>query len=189
MRQHGLLTFLCEKSIKSVMNCSRFMNHELLGLQIYLIMSKFAVEVSLRLNVNKQIFYKPKKLIDMKKTLLLSMLGLMTAGTMSAQIYITDAEFDPSGVNNEGLVVGVQGKNQPFLIWNPFDNIFTNIGGISAGDGIGGTARFSGDGKFVTAPMSYDAIPLNAEWEKKEYPDFRYIYKDIFIFQLTVSLS
>ena len=115
----------------------------------------------------------------MKKTLLLSMLGLMTAGTMSAQVYITDVKFDPNGVNNEGLVVGSQDQNQPILLWDPFDNTFTNIGGISAGNGIGGVARFSGDGKFVTAPMPYDAIPLNVGWVKSEYPDFKYIYKDI----------
>lgn len=36
----------------------------------------------------------------MKKTLL-SMLGLMTAGMVSAQVYITDVRFDPNGVNNE----------------------------------------------------------------------------------------
>ena len=117
--------------------------------------------------------------MHMKKTLL-SMLGLMTAGMVSAQVYITDVRFDPNGVNNEGLVVGSQNQNQPILIWNPESNTFTNIGGISAGQGIGGVARFSGDGKFVTAPMHYDAIPVNSQWTKGEYPDFKnYKYKDI----------
>lgn len=114
----------------------------------------------------------------MKKTLL-SMLGLMTANLMSAQVYITDIKFDANGVNNDGLVVGSQDQNQPILLWNPFDNTYTNIGGISAGNGIGGVARFSGDGKFVAAPMPYDAIPLNSEWERGDYPDFAYTYNDI----------
>lgn len=114
----------------------------------------------------------------MKKTLL-SVLSLITAGTMSAQVYITDIKFDPNGVNNEGLVAGSQDQNQPILLWNPFENTFENIGGISAGNGIGGVARFSGDGKFVTAPMPYDAIPLNVKWVKNEYPDFAYRYTDI----------
>ncbi len=160
------------------------MNRELLGLQKYLIMSTFAGEVSLRLNVSKQIFYKPKKLTDMKKKTLLSMLGLMTAGTMSAQVYITDFRFDPTGVNNEGVVVGSQDQNMPILLWDSKAgsgaNAVTEIGGISAGQVIGGVARFSGDGKFVTAPMPYDSIPLVSTWVRSDLSDKIYFYNDIF---------
>lgn len=160
------------------------MNRELLGLQKYLIMSIFADEVSLRLNVSKQIFYKPKKLTDMKKTLLLSMLGLMTAGTMSAQVYITDMKFNPNGVTNEGLVVGSFGEDMPFVLWDAKSGTGATsmkaIGGQSMGqEGAGGVARFSHDGKFVAAPTWIDDIPVSTNWEKKEYPDFAFTYKDI----------
>lgn len=118
----------------------------------------------------------------MKKTLL-SLFGLCIAGAASAQIYITDIRFDPNGVNNDGLVVGSQDQNQPILLWDAKkggdESAFTNIGGISAGQGIGGVARFSGDGKFVTAPMPYDAIPLATGWKKSEYADFNYKYTDV----------
>ena len=119
----------------------------------------------------------------MKKTLL-SMLGLMTAGTMSAQVYITDFRFDPTGVNNEGVVVGSQDQNQPILLWDAKAgsgmSAVTNIGGISAGQGIGGVARFSGDGRLVTAPMPYDSIPLVSTWVRSDYSDKIYICNDIF---------
>ena len=118
----------------------------------------------------------------MKKTLL-SLLGLCVAGAASAQIYISDVRFDANGVNNDGIVVGSQDQNMPILLWDAKKggdaSAFTNIGGISAGQGIGGVARFSGDGKFVTAPMPCDAIPVVSDWEKNVYSDFAYTYNDV----------
>lgn len=118
----------------------------------------------------------------MKKTLL-SLFGLCIAGAASAQIYITDVRFDPNGVNNDGIVVGSQDQNQPILLWDAKkggdESAFTNIGGISAGQGIGGVARFSGDGKFVTAPMPYDAIMLVSTWQRGDYSDLAYKYNDL----------
>ena len=111
------------------------------------------------------------------------MLGLCVAGAASAQIYISDVRFDANGVNNDGLVVGSQDQNMPILLWDAKKggdaSAFTNIGGISAGQGIGGVARFSGDGKFVTAPMPCDAIPVVSDWEKNVYSDFAYTYNDV----------
>ena len=111
------------------------------------------------------------------------MLGLCVAGAASAQIYISDVRFDANGVNNDGIVVGSQDQNMPILLWDAKkggdESTFTNICGISAGQGIGGVARFSGDGKFVTAPMPCDAIPVVADWEKNVYSDFAYTYNDV----------
>ena len=105
------------------------------------------------------------------------------AGAASAQIYISDVRFDANGVNNDGIVVGSQDQNMPILLWDAKKggdaSAFTNIGGISAGQGIGGVARFSGDGKFVSAPMPCENIPVVAGWEKSVYNDFAYTYNDI----------
>lgn len=93
----------------------------------------------------------------MKKQLL-PLLAIWIASSASAQIYF--AEEIPisnmSGVTNEGLAVGYLDKRQPFYLWNPQQNTFVEIGGISPGDGVGGTARFDNSGRYLSAPYECD---------------------------------
>lgn len=112
------------------------------------------------------------------------MFGLCIAGMVSAQVYITDDQFNPNGVTNEGVVVGSFGENMPFVLWDAKSGTGAEsmkaIGGQSAGqEGAGGRARFSHDGKFVAAPTWIEGIPVSTNWEKKELPDFAFTYKDI----------
>lgn len=46
-------------------------------------------------------------------------LATFFVGSLSAQFYVTDRYFDPTGVSNDGVVVGVTGKNEPFQLWFP----------------------------------------------------------------------
>lgn len=92
---------------------------------------------------------------------------------MYSQLYLTDVIPNLSSVSNEGTAVGSDIPNSPFFIWNPKDNSYTEIGGISAGDGIGGTANFSTDMTRIAAPMPLDAMMLVSNWEVANYPDFK----------------
>lgn len=115
----------------------------------------------------------------MKKTLL-SLFCLCTAGLAHGQFYLTGEKFHPTGVSNDGLVVGTADQFRPYKLWNPWTGSLTEIGGISAGNGVGGDARFTNDGKLITGAMPYDKIPVVADWTKAEYPDFsQYIFTDI----------
>lgn len=118
------------------------------------------------------------------KKMLLSMFGLCVAGMVSAQVYITDVQFNPNGVTNEGVVVGSFGENMPFVLWDAknggSETSMKAIGGQSSGqEGAGGRARFSHDGKFVAAPTWIEGIPVSTNWEKKELPDYAFTYTGI----------
>lgn len=118
------------------------------------------------------------------KKMLLSMFGLCVAGMVSAQVYITDVQFNPNGVTNEGVVVGSFGENMPFVLWDAknggSETSMKAIGGQSSGqEGSGGRARFSHDGKFVAAPTWIEEIPVSNNWEKKELPDYAFTYTGI----------
>ncbi|MGI6222692.1 MAG: T9SS type A sorting domain-containing protein [Prevotella sp.] len=116
--------------------------------------------------------------MNKQKSLLLA-LGMMICSAASAQIYITDGQFFPTGVTNDGKVVGHTDERSTHYIWDALNNTYTEIGGIAAGSGVGGTARFSADGKLVTATLQSDSIPVSTDWEKTVYTKFDYIFKDI----------
>lgn len=101
----------------------------------------------------------------MKKQLL-SIISLGLAAASSAQVYITEQMSMPNvmSVTNEGMAVGYCKKNEPFYIWNPIEDTYKEIGGISPGDGVGGAARFSTSGLKISAPMYSEDIPMNTEW-------------------------
>ena len=103
----------------------------------------------------------------------------MAFGSANAQVYISGETFYPTSVTNDGLVVGSQGQNTPFYIWNPFTNEFTYIGGMSAGNGVGGNPRFSADGKLIAGTMYSDSIALNTSWQKTEHSNWNYKFTSI----------
>ncbi len=80
-------------------------------------------------------------------TLLMCALGMHT---LSAQFITRPGAFDATGVSNQGLLAGSEAQATPYYIWNPDTNDFYPIGGVSAGNGIGGSARFSADGAFIS---------------------------------------
>lgn len=102
----------------------------------------------------------------MKKIIFTSLIGLMAAGNLSAQVEILDEPYTATGVSNEGLVVLSYAWGAPYSMWNPETGDLYEIGGVTAGDGHGGMARFSADGKWVCgAAMSKMDWPEDT-WEK-----------------------
>ncbi len=101
----------------------------------------------------------------MKKQIL-SIVSLGVAAAAFAQVYITEKMPMPNvmSVTNEGQAVGYVEKNQPFYIWNPMQDIYKEIGGVSPGAGAGGAARFSESGLVIAAPMFSSDIPVNTDW-------------------------
>ncbi|MFG0259865.1 MAG: hypothetical protein ACF8LK_05875 [Phycisphaerales bacterium JB041] len=71
------------------------------------------------------------------------------ATTASAQVYRlgTDAGLSQS-ISDNGTVVGDNGAGAPYFMWNAANGI-TSIGGVSAGNGVGGTPKISNDGRWV----------------------------------------
>lgn len=100
----------------------------------------------------------------MKKKLLFIAVGLLMTCAVSAQLYITNETLNFNSVTNDGIAVGSPGQNQPFYLWNPFSGEYTLIGGVSAGNGVGGVARFSDDGKMLAASMHSDSLQVNTQW-------------------------
>ncbi|MBS1569314.1 MAG: T9SS type A sorting domain-containing protein [Bacteroidetes bacterium] len=58
--------------------------------------------------------------------------------------------FSPTGVANDGSVAGYLMQAGPYSIWNPDQQTSIDIGGIAPGNGVGGQARFSTDGNFIS---------------------------------------
>lgn len=115
-----------------------------------------------------------------KRFTLLLALGLAGSASLHAQLYITDGRIDLTSVANDGRAVGSPDQNMPFYVWNPMENTYTEIGGISAGNGIGGVARFSADGKLISASMPCDSIPVSTAWGKADYADYaNFVFRDI----------
>lgn len=104
-------------------------------------------------------------------------LCLLGVASANAQLYITPTQFSMNDVTNEGIAVGSHDQNYKFQLWNPFTDEFTTVGGISAGNGIGGVARVTADGKSVFGNHTFSEIPVLTEWEKSVYSDFDYVFK------------
>ncbi|MGI6222691.1 MAG: T9SS type A sorting domain-containing protein [Prevotella sp.] len=100
----------------------------------------------------------------MKKYYIAVFVGLAFCCQTEAQIYFTSDLPSLSSVTNDGRVVGTTGQNKPFQIWNYKDNTLVEIGGCSAGQGVGGQARFSDDGSFIVGPMYNENLPMNTDW-------------------------
>lgn len=100
------------------------------------------------------------------KKFLTSFAAACVAGCACAQFYIPDGEPIPNvtSVTNEGVAVGYNDQNQPFFIWDAVNNTQRLIGGISAGQGVGGVPRFSESGLLIAAPMESDRINVLTEW-------------------------
>lgn len=85
----------------------------------------------------------------MNKLLLTIPLYFLSLHLIYAQFIVNSATFQPTGLSNQGLVVGYQAQAGPYSIWNPDSNTTVNIGGLAPGNGIGGQAHFSDNGDFL----------------------------------------
>lgn len=101
-----------------------------------------------------------------KRDLYVALLGLSLASPVTAQVYVTEGQFFSTGVNNDGEVLIMENQCSPYNIWKPKNDIndITEIGGVSAGNGIGGEAKWTEDGKFVTGTTPWDNIVIQKGW-------------------------
>ena len=87
----------------------------------------------------------------MKQKITLTILAcLISIPTMFGQFLIKPIYFEATGVSNQGQVVGYEGQAGPYSIWNPDSATTINIDGLAPGFGIGGQARYSDDGNYIS---------------------------------------
>lgn len=89
---------------------------------------------------------------------------LSSIGGMNAQVVKTTQTFNPTGINNQGLVGGYIAQGAPYALWNPDNGEFTPIGGVGPGDGIGGWAKFSGNG--LMTGVTWGKHAPGTDWKK-----------------------
>ncbi len=87
----------------------------------------------------------------MKLKFLLSLTSLCCANVLMAQYAVKDVTFSPNGISNQGNVSGYGYQTGPYAIWMPdSNNTIVEIGGIAPGSGVGGQARSSANGDFIS---------------------------------------
>jgi len=95
----------------------------------------------------------------MKKNLLITFTLLCSANFIFAQFISVQSFFQPTGVSNLGLVAGYSAQAGPYQIWNPDSGAITDIGGVAPGQGVGGQARFSAGGDFLSGTSVGASVP------------------------------
>lgn len=107
--------------------------------------------------------------MKVKKYLLL--LPCLYGGVLLAQnsdankrIWFTEREYYSTSVNNEGEALVHRQICEPIEIWTPKTGEYKNIGGIAAGNGIGGIARFSDDGRKISSTMPVEKFDVPDVW-------------------------
>ena len=63
-------------------------------------------------------------------------------------------------MNNEGQAIIFSAQCMPYEIWTPKTGKIETIGGMSAGNGVGGLGRYSDDGTKIAAVMYSDEIKV-----------------------------
>lgn len=105
---------------------------------------------------------------------LLFTLPLLAVGlNASAQngAWVSSKQYTATSVTNEGMAIVAGDWNTPYYLWNPVTDEYTYIGGVSAGNGIGGLGRISEDGRFVTASARFDRIEISDKWKTTDYSE------------------
>lgn len=114
-----------------------------------------------------------------QKHSLLALAGIFSVSLLSAQVTFTEIQFFPTGVNNEGTVVGMKDQRTSYFLWDPKTQEMTEIGGAAAGNGIGGAAQFSDDSKRIVATMPSNEIAISTAWEKNVMNDYDVTFNEI----------
>ncbi|SKB96844.1 Por secretion system C-terminal sorting domain-containing protein [Soonwooa buanensis] len=87
------------------------------------------------------------------KLLFTSVLFALSVNQISAQYIRTQFSPNAIGVSNQGLV-SLYNSPGSYYIWNPDTQDIENIGGIAPGNGYGGVAVFSADGRYLSGTAS-----------------------------------
>jgi photosystem II stability/assembly factor-like uncharacterized protein len=114
----------------------------------------------------------------MKKTYAFLLFAVLLTGSLMAQYIVKPTYFEPTGVSNAGVVAGYQDWGGPYYLWYPDENEYGPIGGAAPGNGIGGVAKFSSDGNYLSG-SNYTDIPVNMDWHKSTLADYNFIFKSI----------
>lgn len=93
------------------------------------------------------------------------------SGDDGKKAWFTETQYYSSGVNNEGQAIVFVDQGKPYEIWTPTTGDIKTIGGISAGNGVGGLGRYSDDGASIAAVMHSDKINVFSEWVKTTLKD------------------
>ena len=107
--------------------------------------------------------------------------GVFTVSSLSAQVSIKDGMF-ATGVSNDGIAVGEMGENTPYYIWDTKSGGIKQIGGISAGNGIGGWATISADGRYVSG-TDFQTVSVDTQLKRHK------LEGDYIITQMAVGSS
>ncbi len=115
----------------------------------------------------------------MKKTTLFAIIGFaLGASNLSAQFIVKPTFFETLGVSNQGLISGYEGQAGPYSIWDADNNLFYEIGGAAPGLGVGGAAKFSSDGRYLSGTNYIEQV-ISTDWTRRALTGFNYIFKDI----------
>lgn len=93
--------------------------------------------------------------------------------------WFTETQYYSSGVNNEGQAIIFVDQCKPYEIWTPKTGEIKTIGGISAGNGIGGLGRYSDDGARISAVMYSDNINVFENWIKTTLKDIDFNFSEL----------
>lgn len=80
------------------------------------------------------------------------------------RVWFTESQNFSTSVNNNGEVLVHSDICEPVKIWTPMTGEYKEIGGISAGNGIGGVARFSADGRKISSTMPVEKFDVPDVW-------------------------
>lgn len=87
----------------------------------------------------------------MKQQLLTTFIAAaFTVNSSLAQFIVYDDIFSATGISDQGIIAGYKTQGGTYFIWNPDSATTTDIGGVAPGLGVGGQARFSTNGAFIS---------------------------------------
>jgi hypothetical protein len=96
----------------------------------------------------------------MLRILLSTFTTILSSSALLFGQYITiNSFFSPTGVSDQGLVAGYTAQAGPYQIWNPDSATIVDIGGVAPGQGVGGQARFSAGGNFISGTSVGSTVP------------------------------
>lgn len=115
----------------------------------------------------------------MKTTTIIAMMACaLGASSLSAQFIVKPTFFETLGVSNQGLISGYEGQGGPYSIWNPDSNAYYPIGGAAPGQGVGGSAKFSNDGAYLSGTNYIDQA-ISTAWTRHVLSNQNYIFRAI----------
>ncbi len=85
-----------------------------------------------------------------QKLLFILSATLFSVSTIQAQFIVKDETFSTTGMSDQGLIAGYAMQGGTYYIWNPDSATTEDIGGVAPGLGVGGQARFSQNGAFIS---------------------------------------